>query len=225
MTFKQTLIATAILLLTSTSLPYLTSSDDQPLKRRLSDFPMQVGQWNGTKTRFDERVYETLGVDDSVLVNYSDPEGESIQLYIGYYQSQRAGQIIHSPKNCMPGSGWSIVESSLISINLKKNGQQVPRKVIKLVLKKGTQRQVALYWFHSRGRIISSEYSQKIFLVWDSITKHRTDGSFVRLLSRITDHGEAQTSDNLKHFAEQILSVLDEFIPSYPRTKIKPEPK
>jgi EpsI family protein len=214
MTFKQTLIAAAIMLLTSTSLPYLTPPDDQPLKKRLSDFPMQVGQWNGTKTRFDEKVYEILGVDDSVLVNYSNPKGDSIQLYIGYYQSQRAGQIIHSPKNCMPGTGWNIVESSLTSINLKKNGQQIPSKVIKLVLKNGLQRQVALYWFHSRGRVISSEYFQKIFLVWDSITKHRTDGSFVRLLSEVTDQGEAQTSDDLKHFAEQILSMIDEFIPS-----------
>ena len=213
MPIKQTLIAAAIMLSTGIGLPYLTDSNDQPLKRSLSEFPTQIGKWEGATTRFDEKVYKILGVDDSILANYSDSKGENIQLYIGYYQSQRAGEIIHSPKNCMPGSGWNIVETSIVPLGLKDN-KGAPVKIIKLVLQKGIQRQIAMYWFHSRGRVISSEYSQKIYLVWDSITKHRTDGSFVRLLSKIRNQGEAQTTESLKQFAEQILPILNEYIPS-----------
>jgi EpsI family protein len=213
MKLKQTLIAATIMLTTSISLAYLKTSDDQPLKRSLSDFPTKIAEWQGTKSRFDEKVYEVLGVDDSTLVNYYNQNRENIQLYIGYYQSQREGDIIHSPKNCMPGSGWNIVSTSLMQLDLKyQNGN--PIQVIKLVLQNGIQRQVALYWFHSRGRVITSEYTQKIYLVWDSITKHRTDGSFVRLVSPVTDQNESQTTERLKQFTEQLFPILNEFIPT-----------
>jgi EpsI family protein len=213
MNLKNTIIATAIMLLTTISLPYLTDSDDQPLKKDLTEFPMVIGDWHGTTSRFDQRIYDVLGVDNSLLANYHNEKNVNIQLYIGYYKSQREGEIIHSPKHCMPGSGWNIVENSLLAIDLKDpNGQLI--KVIKLNLQNGAERQVAMYWFHSRGRVINSEYMQKIYLVWDAITKHRTDGSFVRLISSTTDQGERQTTQYLKQFSELIFPILDEFIPT-----------
>jgi len=87
-------------------------------------------------------------------------------------------------------------------------------RVIKLILEKGNQRQLVLYWFQSRGRFIASEYMQKIYLVIDSITKHRSDGSFVRLLSPVIDGNENKTSENMKDFARLLLPILQEYIPS-----------
>ena len=201
------------MILTSICLPYFTHSNDQPIKKSLSGFPMQIGNWKGAKGAFEQRVYDILGVDDSLLVNYDNEKNENIQLYIGFYKSQRQGDIIHSPKNCMPGSGWNIIESSLLAINLKnQNGKSI--KVIKLVLQNGPLRQIALYWFHSRGRVIHSEYAQKIYLVLDSMTKHRTDGSFVRIMSSVNNQDEATTTRRLKEFAEQIFPILNEFIPA-----------
>jgi EpsI family protein len=213
MNLKNSLIAAAVMMLTSICIPYLTHSDDQSLKRSLSEFPLQIGDWHGTIGLFDEKVYKVLGVDDSILVNYHKPLRDGIQLYIGFYKSQREGELIHSPKNCMPGSGWTIADVSLVKLNLKKSKGE-PIKVIQLIMHKGSQRQVAIYWFHSRGRVISSEYFQKIYLVWDSITRHRTDGSFIRLLSLTTASDQTQTTQDLKRFAEQILPILDEYIPS-----------
>ena len=210
---KQTLIAAAIMLITSTCIIFLNKSNDLPIKKSLSHFPVKIGDWQGTTSRFSEKVYEILGVDDSVLINYYNDDHDEIQLYIGYYQSQRQGDIIHSPKHCMPGSGWDIIETSLIPLSLKnQNGETI--RVIKLILKKDFQLQAALYWFNSRGRVINSEYTQKMYLVWDSIIKHRTDGSLVRLLSPITDQNEKKTIKRLKQFAEQIIPILNEFIPS-----------
>lgn len=213
MPLKQTLIATLIMLITSTCLTYLKDTNDQPIKKSLSEFPTHIGNWQGARSRFDDKVYEVLGADDSILINYYNEKHENIQLYIGYYKSQREGDIIHSPKHCMPGSGWNIIETNLIPLNIKFQNEE-PIKVIKLLLQNGIQRQVALYWFHSRGRVINSEYIQKIYLVWDSITKHRTDGSFVRLLSPVTDRNGINTTERLKKFTEQLIPILDDFIPT-----------
>ena len=111
----------------------------------------------------------------------------------------------------MPGSGWNITETSIVPVDMEKTGKNI--KVIKLLLQKGAQKQVVLYWFQSRGRIISSEYMQKIWLVIDSVTKHRTDGSFVRLISPVTID-EQTTVKLLKEFADKVYPILNEHIPS-----------
>ena len=91
-----------------------------------------------------------------------------------------------------------------------------PEKIeaIRFILEKGKQRQVVLYWFQSRGRFISSEYMQKIYLVFDSITRQRTDGSFVRLIAPVKDGDNEKTLYDLKEFAGFIIPILQEYIPS-----------
>lgn len=168
------MLSTAILL------GFLSNPEIIKLNKSFDSFPLKIGKWQGIKSRFDRKIYDIVGVDDSILANYRSPQGESINIYVGFYQSQKEGDLIHSPKNCMPGGGWNITDTSIEKINFTNNDS---RNVIKLLLQKGTQKQIVLYWFQSRGRIISSEYMQKIWLVIDSIIKHRTDGSFVRLIS------------------------------------------
>jgi EpsI family protein len=130
---------------------------------------------------------------------------------VGFYQSQSKGDLIHSPKNCMPGSGWNIVQSAAIPINLPKSGKTI--KIAKLLLNKDGQKQVVYYWFQSRGRIICSEYMQKIWLVVDSVTKNRTDGSFVRLIAPVIKN-ETEAEILLTQFADEIFPVLNQFIPN-----------
>lgn len=54
------------------------------------------------------------------------------------------------------------------------------------------------------GRIISSEYMQKIYLVVDSIFKRRTDGSFVRLISPVHNGNLEATTQKMKAFAHEL---------------------
>ncbi|MBW1804631.1 MAG: EpsI family protein [Deltaproteobacteria bacterium] len=146
-----------------------------------------------------------------ILINYKGLQGRLVQLYVGFYQSQKEGDLIHSPKNCMPGAGWNIVQTSIEELNVDSNPEKV--KMIQLILQKGVQKQIVLYWFQSRGRYISSEYMQKIYMVIDSIRKRRTDGSFVRLIAPVI-HNEEETLENLKAFANLLIPKLQEYLPS-----------
>ena len=210
--YKRALIASGFMLLTLLGVEYFEHFTAVKPVKPLSGFPTNIGPWAGTETRFDQRIYDMVGVDDSFLCNYQDHNGRQIQLYIGYYKSQREGELIHSPKNCMPGSGWEITGTSLINLEIpQRNPHKV--KVIKLLVQKGKEKQVVLYWFQSRGRIISSEYRQKIYLVWDAILKHRTDGSFVRLLAPVSQN-ETETTKYMKKFAQHLFPILDQYLPS-----------
>ena len=87
-------------------------------------------------------------------------------------------------------------------------------KVNSLIIQKGLDKQLVLYWYQDRGRIITSEYWAKIYMVWDSMFKNRTDGAFVRLtVPFVGDDGEAVLKHG-KAFAEQIFPLLWEYLPS-----------
>jgi len=210
---KQSLTASAIMILTAVFLSFINQSENTPMKKSFSTFPEQIGEWVSKEKKFEQEIYDVLGVDDSFLCDYRTSDGRQVQLYIGYYQSQRQGDLIHSPKHCMPGAGWNILQTSLEEVIIPN---YTPGKIIlaKLIIAKRHQRQVALYWFQSRGRFISSEYMQKIYLVFDSITRHRTDGSFVRLIAPIINDDEEKTTKKLKNFVKLLIPILQEYLPS-----------
>ena len=213
MSFKRTIIIIVILLVTMASLRYINYSEDIEPVKPLSTFPIQIGEWKGTEGKFDQKIYDVLGVNDSFLGNYHTPEGRYVQLYVGFYQSQREGELIHSPKNCMPGGGWNITDTSIEKLEIPGNSP-ANIDVIRLDLEKGIDKQIALYWFQSRGRYISSEYWQKIYLVIDSITRRRTDGSFIRLIAPVINGNDDRTLKDLKNFAREVVPVLQEYLPS-----------
>ena len=214
MLLKNTIVASVVMIATFLSVGPLTHVEDMAIKKPLAEFPMKVGQWQGKKDKFDDRIYKALGVDDSVLADYRNKDGDTVGLYVGFYRSQREGDIIHSPKNCMPGSGWKITNTEIEDVEVPglENGRF---KAIKLRMKKGPFVNISLYWFQSRGRFISSEYAQKLYLVIDSMTKHRTDGSFVRLITPVVAGGDEQKAlNNLKEFAALIIPLLEQHLPS-----------
>lgn len=211
MTYFRTAIIISIMLVSILLTGFASHSEKIKPNKSFDDFPLEIEQWKGQKGELDQEVYNILGVEDYILSNYRKTSGETINLYVGFYQSQKEGDIIHSPKNCMPGAGWNITETSIETINLTESGKII--KVIRLLLQKGSEKQVVLYWFQSRGRIISSEYMQKIWLVIDSVLKRRTDGSFVRLISPVTT-SEDDATQLLKEFADKIFPFLNEHIPT-----------
>jgi len=213
MSFKRIFIASALMIFTMVCLRYISHGENILPNKSFSTFPKQIGEWVGKEDHFDKRIYDVVGVDDSFLCSYTISDGRQVQLYIGFYRSQREGDLIHSPKHCMPGAGWNVIQASLEELIIPNhNPGQI--KSIKLILQKGAQRQVVLYWFQSRGRFIASEYMQKIYLVIDSIIKHRTDGSFVRLIASVERDNEDEALKTIKDFAKLLIPILQEYIPS-----------
>lgn len=212
MKWKHTVLAAAVMVGGMLLTQLVSRGEVTPSHRPLSQLPLTIGEWEGREERFEDEIYDVLGVDDSFLGNYATPDGRPVQLYVGFYESQRKGDIIHSPKNCMPGAGWKIVENQLTEFI--PVGTSEPTKVIQMTLENHGRKQAMLYWFHSRGRVISSEYWQKVYLVLDSVFRRRTDGSFVRLIAPISDGGEVDAFRDLTDFASHLMPVLEEYIPS-----------
>lgn len=199
--------ALAVTLLASTSW-FLQSRKAElvPRHKPLGTFPRQLGDWVGTDLEIPKDISEVLGAGDFLFRNYSDISSSNspVNLFIAYFPSQRIGDTIHSPKNCLPGAGWLPLTSSRIAIALPG---EPPLEVNRYVVEKGGQRALVLYWYWAHGRAIASEYHAKYYLVADSIRLNRSDGSLIRVVRELHDREDATTAQ------QQMVSLIGQVIP------------
>lgn len=177
--------------------------------RPLRDLPQTVNVWSGQEHPLAQEIVQAVGVSDYTNRLYSGKEQMPVQLYVGYYETQKAGDTIHSPKNCIPGSGWDPIHSGLTTIKVA-DGRQIV--VNDYTIQKDQDKQLVFYWYQARGRVIASEYSGKFWMVADAIGRHRTDGALVRLITPMND-GEASARSRLIRFTQYIFPDLDNILP------------
>ncbi len=184
-----------------------------PIKKALALFPHQVGNYHLSKSfQSSADVVEMLGVDDYLQYNYIDEANTRINLYVGYYKAVGVSGSYHSPKNCLPGGGWGIdgVKDVVLQVGSKGERQVT---VSQMLIRNGAEYQVVTYWYQNRGRIVASEYWEKVYLVLDAILMQRRDGTFVRIMSVVPDKQIGATEVKLKRFAEQTMILLEDHLP------------
>ena len=187
-------------------------SEIVPIKKPFAQFPLDVKTWHGKRAFLASDVLNVLHFSDYTIINYVSPEGKTINLYVGYWESQRKGESIHSPETCLPASGWLFTKEGLITFPVpeRENGLAVNR----VVFEKVDEKQVAYYWFPLRGRILHNIWQLKIFNFWDALTMHRTDGALVRIITPLSKDEDAEIADKrLQEFTCLIYPVLRDFLP------------
>lgn len=153
-----------------------------PVRTALNDLPSDLGRWRSVAShQFDPDTIAVLRADDYVGRTYAR-RTDVADLFIGYYASQRQGQTMHSPMNCLPGAGWQPLSAQRLQIDV---GTAVPIDSNRYVIQKGLEKQLVLYWYQSHGRTVASEYAAKAYLVLDSIRLGRSDAALVRVISPI----------------------------------------
>jgi exosortase D (VPLPA-CTERM-specific) len=187
--------------------------DVSPPRTMFVDFPMQLEGWIGTSLTLEKQYIDALRFDDYVLADYRLGGGQPVNLYTAYYRSQRKGQSAHSPQSCLPGGGWEI--SSLTHMDVPaSSGMDRPLHVNRALIQKDSQKQIVLYWFKQRERILSNEYLVKVFLLWDGLSRGRTDGALVRIASIV---GPGETEDivdqRLRRFVATMEPELHRYVP------------
>jgi len=205
-----------VILAVATHIAYfsLARLNEMPLRKPLTEIPGVLGQWNKTgQISLDDKIVDMLGVDDYVERVYMSrgPENQYVDLYVSYFNVLKEGKQFHSPKNCLIGSGSSMLKRDTVSIPVHDSRGSV--KVSYLLLQKGDHKQLILYWFQGRGRIMHSEYEERIYRVLDAIFNKRTEGAFVRITSTDRGNNIDETFSGLVDFSSRIIPVLDEHFP------------
>jgi exosortase D (VPLPA-CTERM-specific) len=198
-----------------------------PLKKPFSEFPLTVGEWQGTRQTMEPQFIDALHFSDYLMVNYRNPQGREVDLYVAYYESQRKGETTHSPETCLPGSGWSFEQAGVVGIPVAagataKNGTDTHSpsentnqslfslmQVNRAFMEKGGSRQLIYFWFPQRGRILTSLYQVKLYSFWDALTRRRTDGALVRIITPVTPPEKLSDAEaRLQNFTQQVAPSL-----------------
>ena len=209
----RSLIILLLFAATSVLLHATSSVTAVPIKKTLAEFPARIGQWRLIDSYLSSSdILEMLGVKDYIQYNYVNSQGDQVNLYIGYYDAVGVTGSYHSPKNCLPGGGWGIAEVKKVPLQGETNRGK-PATVAEMLIQNGSEYQVVLYWYQNRGRIIHSEYWEKVYLVLDALFQGRRDGSFVRIMMHVKDGDIQGTEEKAKQFAEQVQVLLQDYLP------------
>lgn len=188
-------------------------AEPTPTRASFAQLPYRIGDFQGRHAGdLDQKVLDVLGVEEYVNRTYrSSASNLPVGFYLGYWASQREGDAIHSPMNCLPGAGWAPVETSRISLPLGGVDSEVNR----VIIEKSGERLLVLYWYQSHGRVVASEYWSKIHMVLDAMKTARTDAAMVRIVVPIPN--TAATADAEREataFAKALHPMLQRHLPA-----------
>ena len=204
-------VSLAILLGALVFLQLRSTGEAVPIRKPLDSFPVTLGQWQGRRgTIFSAEILDKLRLKDYVMRDYGDEAGRGLNLYIGYWDTQRKGAAIHSPKNCLPGAGWEPVEASFLTIPLP--APHPPITVNRYLIQKDRDQMLVLYWYQSQGRVIAGEVPARIAMVKSALVRNRTDGAIVRVMSPIYGNVR-ETTDRLVAYVQAMYPLLGNYLP------------
>jgi EpsI family protein len=172
--------------------------------------PASVVDMAGQDLQVSDAEARVAGFSDYLFRVYGEPGSEArwVSLYVGYYESQMQGKSIHSPKNCLPGSGWEPLAASVAAIPVP--GGQV--EVNRYVLQRDEERALVLYWYQGRGRVAHDEYMVKWDLLRDAALHQRSDEALVRIVVPFETTEEA-AFERARAVASTVIPQLDRALP------------
>ena len=212
-----------VLLMSFTALVLQVRGDQDKVvpSRPLDQLPAIIGARVATDIPIDQETREILGKGDFLERDYRQPRGASaaspggradISLYIAYFPTQRTGQSIHSPQNCLPGAGWTFQSSGVTEFT---DASGKPYTVGEYVITNGVSTDEVLYWYQMQGRSIAGDYKAKLYTLLDSIRYGRTDAALVRIITPIDPNEDRlQAHNRAVDFAEQIIPLLPAYVPN-----------
>jgi len=177
----------------------------------LQAFPMQLQELQGEELGLSENALKQVGVDDYLFRIYDAPASPKINLYVGYYRSQRQGSQIHSPQHCYPGSGWNIEQSEPLRVrNLEGDIEELRR----LVVRHDDRQDVVVYWYDTRTGRLSNDFKLKFNLMRTALLHLPQDAAFVRWSTPVAEDEDVDAATlRLLGVAARSLPALDQSLP------------
>jgi EpsI family protein len=190
---------------------YFVANQVSPVRKSFAEFQMQIGGWEGRRQYLSREILDSLWADDYVTGAFQDKSGSQLTLLVSYYKSQTTYHTAHAPTSCLVGSGWDIRQKEVLPVSAA-TGRTFP--VHQIVLEKEGQLMLANFWFQERGRVITSEFQNKMLLFWDAVTKRRTDGALVRAEMMVRPGQPIEDAQRqLDGFTSELKKKLSAYIP------------
>ena len=179
-----------------------------PLKKSLESFTVNWKGWIGKDYYFDNIILEKLNVSDYIMREYRRGN-DRVSLYVGYYSSQKEGALIHSPKHCLPGSGWYKLSEKQRVMKIDGLGDVT---FIEAVYQKGEEKEIFYYWYKMKNKYITNEYILKLYMIINSLKYGRNDAAFLRL-STVINEDMNDATRAIDDFMIDFVPLFQDYLP------------
>jgi EpsI family protein len=210
-------VVMALLIATAATLQVRGDSDRVPPSIPLDQFPRTINGWNSTDQPLSEETLDVLGKGVFLSRVYTPPgitdasDPQAIGLFIAYFPTQRTGQSIHSPQNCLPGAGWTFVSSGTVDL---PNPGGPPHQVGDYLISDGTHQAEVLYWYKTEKYWIANDWVAKGYMLLDSMRYVRTDAALVRVtLMMRPGESREMARQRVVGFANAIAPLIPSYVP------------
>jgi EpsI family protein len=194
---------------------YFARDEIIPDRTEFVNFPLDLGEWNCSAVQeMSKDTLAKLDVTDYLLCDFRNTQEKTIaNVYVGYHSSQTRDtggndNIIHPPEHCLPGSGWDIIQSEVVPLDIGVKGEAK-----RMIIAKGNMRNLVYFWYQSRGRVLARDHEKVMYMFLDRALSGRTDGSLVRFTVPIIHGNEAKAESTFESIAQQITPLLTDFVP------------
>jgi EpsI family protein len=148
-----------------------------------------------------------LRPDSYIVRDYAHPDrGIAVNLFIAYFKSLQNSYGPHSPRVCLPGSGWNARSWKVVPMAVPTRSEAI--SVNEYTLEKGRQQILVLYWYQNNRRVWAEEFQAKLNLLPDLLRYRRSDVSLVRIVAPLGDSN--QVLKNSTEFAQALFPLLAE---------------
>jgi exosortase D (VPLPA-CTERM-specific) len=196
---------------TITSITAASNSTPAPNREPLVDFPQHIDGWTGHPEELEPETVNVLKATDYYAGDFFEtPRGPPINFFVAYYDALNKSAAIHSPRVCLPGSGWEFASFEERKFSELASGASGTYNYV--TIQKGQQKTLMYYWYQQRGRRTANEFSMKFYLFVDALFTGRKDGALVRVYTPIVD-GEAEANSRLRGFTAALMQKIPAYLP------------
>jgi EpsI family protein len=218
-------LGTSLIVLVFGVSPLLFQPTNVRLSSDLETFPNRIGAWTLDTARapktdrfpaIDDKLvnaypgptgeHRFVALDDELVRTYQDPAGQRVRLYIGYHRSQRDGKEL-------PGDAGHILNVVATPVSVPFGTGSVELRQVQQNLT--NRARGLLYCYIINGRVLSNLYLAKRHMLWDALTRRRSNAAVVLIAWESDSSADAETSRmKAAEFAQAVLRLLPKFIPS-----------
>jgi EpsI family protein len=150
-----------------------------------------------TDETLDAGFLDMLRARDVLYRTYTGREGEPVWVFLGYFDRQKEGSQVHSPRHCYPGSGWNIETEPRWEAPWGKG------QVASLVVNDGNERRLVVYWYQMDGRTETDVLPLKLEMTRRAVLRRPQDVVFASISTPVS----AGLDDTMARLAPMVRDV------------------
>jgi len=203
-------VLTGVLLAQSAIFYGMSTTEFVPTMPPLESMPGLDGWTIVSQSKPEQEIQDLLKADDALTRVFKRGDDE-LSMFVAFFRTQRAGVVPHSPRVCLPGSGWTPTDSSFVPVTVP--GRPEPITINRYVVTRGEQKSIVYYWYQTPHHISASEFAAKMYLMLDSVRYQRSDTALVRIIVSATDQSEAVADAKGLDFVRLAFPVVTRHLP------------